>query len=189
MSRRETIYAIVRSGGKQHRVHPDQVIDVERLPDEVGATVELNDVLLVAANGDTRVGRPLVDGARVVAEVVEQGRGDKIIVFKYKSKTRYRRKRGHRQYYTRLAIRQILTGDEPVEVKKPPARRAATGPAGEAAAKPAGKAATRPKATAKTTATKKAPAKRAAPPKATEAEKPKAKEPAKARTRKRSESK
>ena len=78
-------------------------------------------MLLVASNGDVRVGQPLVAGARVVAEVVEQGRDPKIIVFKYKAKTRYRRRRGHRQDYTRLAVRQILTAED----EKPKRRRAA----------------------------------------------------------------
>ena len=106
------VYAIIRSGGKQHRVEPEQVVDVERLPASVGSTIELNDVLLVASTQDTKVGQPLVEHARVVAEVMEQNRGAKEIIFKYKSKTRYRRKIGHRQSYTRLAIRRILIGDE-----------------------------------------------------------------------------
>lgn len=132
-----TVYAVVRAGGKQYRVEPDQIIDVERLPAEVGATVELNDVLLVARNGDVRIGQPRVEGARVVAEVLEHGRDRKIIVFKYKAKTRYRRKRGHRQPYTRLAIRQILIGDEPAEPEAKPRRarrRRAEEPAAEAPA-------------------------------------------------------
>lgn len=107
------VYAIVRSGGQQHLVEPDQVIDVDRLHAEVGSTVELNDVLLVADEGDTVIGQPSVAGASVVAEVVEHGRDAKVLVFKYKSKTRYRRKMGHRQSYTRLAVKQILTGGEP----------------------------------------------------------------------------
>lgn len=105
------VYAIVRSGGQQHLVEPDRMIDVDRLHAEVGSTVELNDVLLVA-DGDTVIGQPSVAGASVVAEVVEHGRGAKILVFKYKSKTRYRRKMGHRQSYTRLAVKRILTNDE-----------------------------------------------------------------------------
>ena len=107
------VYAIVRSGGQQHLVEPDQVVDVDRLHAEVGSTVELNDVLLVSDEGDTVIGQPSVAGASVVAEVVEHGRDAKLLVFKYKSKTRYRRKMGHRQSYTRLAVKQILTGGEP----------------------------------------------------------------------------
>ena len=113
------VYAIVRSGGQQHLVEPDQVVDVDRLHAEVGSTVELNDVLLVADEGDTVVGQPSVAGASVVAEVVEHGRDAKLIVFKYKSKTRYRRKMGHRQSYTRLAVKQILTGGEPRKKTRP----------------------------------------------------------------------
>jgi len=97
---------------------------VDSLPAEVGSTVELGDVLLVASNGDVRVGHPTVEGARVIAEVVEHGRDRKIVVFKYKAKTRYRRRRGHRQGYTRLAVRQILTAEGVLEAEKKPKRRA-----------------------------------------------------------------
>ena len=103
---------------------------------EVGSTVELSDVLLIALNGDVRVGRPTIEGARVIAEVVEHGRDRKIIVFKYKAKTRYRRRRGHRQGYTRLAVRQIVTAEGVIEAEAKPKRRA---PA-KAAAKPARRA-------------------------------------------------
>lgn len=103
---------------------------------EVGSTVELSDVLLIASNGDVRVGRPTIEGARVIAEVVEHGRDRKILVFKYKAKTRYRRRRGHRQGYTRLAVRQIVTAEGVIEAEEKPKRRA---PA-KAAAKPARRA-------------------------------------------------
>ena len=103
---------------------------------EVGSTVELSDVLLIASNGDVRVGRPTIEGARVIAEVVEHGRDRKIIVFKYKAKTRYRRRRGHRQGYTRLAVRQIVTAEGVIEAEAKPKRRAAA----KAATKPARRA-------------------------------------------------
>ena len=103
---------------------------------EGGSTVELSDVLLIASNGDVRVGRPTIEGARVIAEVVEHGRDRKIIVFKYKAKTRYRRRRGHRQGYTRLAVRQIVTAEGVIEAEAKPKSRA---PA-KAAAKPARRA-------------------------------------------------
>jgi len=125
-----SIYAIIRSGGKQYRVEPDQVIDVDRLPATVGATIELSDVLMVAGDGDVQVGQPLVAGARVIAEVIEHGRDDKVVVFKYKAKTRYRRKKGHRQPYTRLAIRHILLAGE----SPPPAWEKSEEPAAEAEA-------------------------------------------------------
>lgn len=111
-------YAVVQTGGKQYRVQPGDVIDVEKLDQEVGARVDLSSVLLVDADGDVFVGTPTVDGAKVTAEVADQFRGPKIIVYKYKAKTHYRRKNGHRQSYTRLRIRHILTGgaEEPEEV-------------------------------------------------------------------------
>ena len=122
------VYAIVRSGGQQHLVEPDQVVDVDRLHAEVGSTVELNDVLLVADEGDTVIGQPSVAGASVVAEVVEHGRDAKLLVFKYKSKTRYRRKMGHRQSYTRLAVKQIFGPVASREKRQGEARKAPQGP-------------------------------------------------------------
>ena len=105
---RTPIYAIVRAGGRQYRVEPDQTLDVDRIKAEVGSTVELG-VLLVGGNGDVSVGTPEVDKAKVVAEIIEHGRDRKILVFKYKNKTRYRRRHGHRQDYTRLQIKEIVT--------------------------------------------------------------------------------
>jgi large subunit ribosomal protein L21 len=104
------MYAIVETGGKQYRVKPGDTIAVERLSGEPGEVLDLGRVLLVAGNGkaSTRVGAPGVDGAVVRAEVVEHARGEKIIVFRYKSKVRYRRKTGHRQALTRVRITDIL---------------------------------------------------------------------------------
>ena len=115
-------YAVIQTGGKQYRVQPGDVIDVEKLEEEVGARVALSDVLLVGEDDAVSVGTPTVDGAQVTAEVADQFRGPKIIVYKYKAKTRYRRKNGHRQSYTRLRIRHILTGgaEEPEEVVAEP---------------------------------------------------------------------
>lgn len=106
------------------------MVDVDLMQAEVGATVELGNVLLVSGGSDIRVGTPLVDGARVVAEVMEHGRGEKIRIFKYKNKTRYRRRLGHRQDFTRLQIREILSEglviEAPVqEVKPKPTRKRA----------------------------------------------------------------
>ena len=93
------MYAIVETGGKQYRVRPGDTIAVERLSGEPGDTLDLERVLLVGGDGDeTRLGTPALEGAVVRAEVIEHGRGQKIIVFRYKSKVRYRRKTGHRQY-------------------------------------------------------------------------------------------
>jgi large subunit ribosomal protein L21 len=103
-------FAVIQTGGKQHRVEPGQTIDVEKLPGEAGDTVELTEVLLVSNEDGLKHGKPLIDGAKVVARVVKQGRGRKIIVFKYKPKVRYRKKTGHRQSVTRLMIEVILPG-------------------------------------------------------------------------------
>lgn len=102
------MYAIVETGGKQYRVQKGQVIDVERLPAEVGEEVELDQVLLVADDGEVRVGQPTVEGAKVRATILRQDKARKIIVFKFKPKERYRRKAGHRQRFTRLRIEEIV---------------------------------------------------------------------------------
>lgn len=101
------MYAIIRSGGKQYRAEVGATVDVDRLPQDVGESLEISDVLLVADGDDTRIGQPRVEGVTVTATVVEQFRGKKIIVYKYRQRTNYRRKQGHRQYYTRLRIEDI----------------------------------------------------------------------------------
>ena len=106
--RRLKIYAIIETGGKQYRVNPGETIDVERLDVAEGNTVELDRVLLIADGERVIVGTPTVDGAKVVATSQGEGRGEKVIVFKYKSKVRYRKKTGHRQPYTRLVIDKIV---------------------------------------------------------------------------------
>ena len=117
------VYAVVRTGGKQYRVEEGHTIDVERLRAPEGERVELSEVLLLADGDNVTVGTPTVPGAKVMAEVVAHGRGEKITVFKYKSKTRHRAKTGHRQPYTRLAIREIQAdGEKP----KAPRRRKKT---------------------------------------------------------------
>ena len=101
------MYAIIRSGGKQYRAEVGGTIDVDRLPNEVGDSINIGDVLLVANGEDTVIGQPRVEGALVTVTVVDQFRGKKIIVYKYRQRTNYRRKQGHRQYYTRLRIDEI----------------------------------------------------------------------------------
>ncbi len=103
------MYAVIRSGGKQYTVRPGESLDVEKLEGEVGSRVELGDVLMIADGDDVTVGAPGVDGARVVAEIVEHGKHKKVTVFKYKSKIRYRKRTGHRQQFTRLRVTDILT--------------------------------------------------------------------------------
>jgi large subunit ribosomal protein L21 len=112
-------YAIVRTGGKQHRVSPGDVIDVERLSDIEGPSIELTDVLAVSKDGKVTIGTPTVPGVKVLAEIQRQVRGEKVVIFKYKAKTRYRRKRGHVQTYSRLTIKGIEVEGEakPEEVK------------------------------------------------------------------------
>ncbi len=98
------MYAIIRTGGKQYRVNPGDVVRVERLEGEVGSTVTLEDVLLVAGEGEARVGAPRLAGASVVGTVVGQDRDAKVRVFKYKKRKHYRRTRGHRQSFTAVRI-------------------------------------------------------------------------------------
>jgi len=100
----ETVYAIIRTGGKQYRVEKGDVVRVERLEGAVGTTVTLTDVLLVAGDGEPRVGSPRLEGASVQGTVVEQDRDAKIRVFKYKKRKHYRRTRGHRQAFTAVRI-------------------------------------------------------------------------------------
>lgn len=131
------MYAILRSGGRQFRVEEGRTIRVPRIEAEEGARLELPDVLLLARDGgDVTVGTPVVEGARVIAEVASQGRDKKITVFKYKSKVRYRRKRGHRQAYTELRIERILGPGEAEAAEETP-RRARREAAAEAASEPA----------------------------------------------------
>jgi large subunit ribosomal protein L21 len=101
-------YAIVQTGGKQYKVSSGETIDVSHLAAEQGSTVELGEVLLVADGKSVKVGTPTVEGAKVIAEVVDAGKGKKVIVFKYKPKVRYRRMKGHRQLYTKLVIKEIV---------------------------------------------------------------------------------
>ena len=102
------MYAIIRAGGKQYRVEKGDVVRLERLDGTVGSSVTLDDVLLVSAGeGDVKVGSPKVEGASVTGTVVEQSRGAKIRIFKYKKRKHYRRTRGHRQSYTAVRIDSI----------------------------------------------------------------------------------
>lgn len=101
------MFAIVETGGKQYRVAPGQKLKVEKLDAEPGVSLSLDKVLLIADGEDVKVGAPYVNGAKVEAKVLSQGRHDKKIVFKYHSKTRYRKKKGHRQPYTELEVLSV----------------------------------------------------------------------------------
>jgi large subunit ribosomal protein L21 len=102
------VYAIIESGGKQYRVEPGAVLALERLAGEVGSQISLDRVLLVADGDNVRIGMPTVAGARVTSEIVAHERGEKIDVFKFKKRKKYRRKTGHRQELTRVRIAEIL---------------------------------------------------------------------------------
>ena len=100
------MYDIIATGGKQYRVSEGDVIYIEKVDAQVDSTVSF-DALLVGENGDVKIGTPVVEGVKVEGKVVSQIRGEKIIVFKYKSKKNYRRKQGHRQPYTKVEITKI----------------------------------------------------------------------------------
>lgn len=102
------MYAIVQTGGHQYRVAPGDTIEVEKIDAQPGKDVELGDVLMLSDDNGVVFGTPFVTGAKVVARVVRQGKGEKLIVFKFKAKKRYRRKTGHRQSLTRLNIKEIV---------------------------------------------------------------------------------
>ncbi len=105
-----TDFAIVKAGGKQYRVSTGDTVRVESLPADQGDTVTLNDVLMLSMDGNVEVGNPTINGATVEAEVVGKGRDKKVVILKFKAKTRYRRKNGHRQHYTDLRVTNINSG-------------------------------------------------------------------------------
>jgi large subunit ribosomal protein L21 len=101
------MYAIIQTGGKQYRVAEGDVLTIEKLEAEEGDVVEFDQVLTVVKEGKVVVGKPVVEGAKVTAKVEAQGKGKKILVFKYKAKSNYRRRKGHRQPYTKVVIEKI----------------------------------------------------------------------------------
>lgn len=114
-------YAVFKTGGKQYRVQPGDTLDVEKLSLGVDSVAEFGEVLAISDGGEVTFGSPFIPGAKVLAQVQSHYKDRKIIVFKYKSKTRYRRKKSHRQTYTRVLIQDVQI-DGPA---KPRARRAA----------------------------------------------------------------
>ena len=104
------MYAIVECGGRQYRAEEGNSFVVEKLPYEVGEQIELDKVLLISADDDVIVGQPQIADALVKATIVDQFRGKKIFVWKYRPRKRYRKRQGHRQSYTRLRIDEIVTG-------------------------------------------------------------------------------
>jgi len=182
------MFAVIRTGGKQYRVAPNDIIEIEKIAGEPGDIVELGEVLLLGGEGGPKTGSPTIAGALVAAEVLEQKRDDKVIVFKKKRRKGYRRTKGHRQSLTALRITEILTdGKKPSKAaakpapaktetkpaeKKSEAKPAAKAPAKKEAKPAAKKAEAKPaakKSAAKTAAKKpaksaaKAPAKKSAP--------------------------
>lgn len=101
------MHAVIRTGGKQYRVTPGDIFEVEKLDGSVGDVLSITDVLLVSDGDDVKIGQPVVDGATVTAKITGQHRGEKIMVFRYRPKKRIRVRRGHRQYLTRLEIQSI----------------------------------------------------------------------------------
>ena len=101
------MYAIIRTGGKQYQVAAGDTLRVEKLQGKVGDTIELSDILLVVDGENVTVGKPVVDGAKVVARIAEQGKAKKVLVFKKKKRKGYRVSRGHRQLFTALTIEEI----------------------------------------------------------------------------------
>ncbi len=102
------MYVVVETSGKQYKVSAGEIIDVDKLPVDVGEKVELDRVLLIADGEEVRVGQPTIEGAKVLTTVTDHVKGPKVIVFKYRPKSRYRVKQGHRQDYTRLMIDEIV---------------------------------------------------------------------------------
>ncbi len=102
------MYAVIRLGGHQYRVESGNILDVERLPHEIGTEITIEDVLLVGDGDNTVIGTPVVEGAAVKATVADQFRGKKLLIIKFHPSTVYRRRRGHRHYHTRLKIGDIV---------------------------------------------------------------------------------
>ncbi len=187
------MFAVIKTGGKQYKVATDQKLTVERLPGEAGDLVAFESVLMVGDESSSQVGSPFVAGATVAAEILEQSRGPKIIVFKKRRRKNSQRKNGHRQDLTTLRITEILTDGKKPTAKKAakPAKKAPEPEAEPEAPAEAEAAEAKPKAAAKKTAAKKETAKKPAAKKAAAkkdtAKKPAAKKTAAKKTAKKSE--
>ena len=133
------MFAVIRTGGKQYRVAPNDIIEIEKIAGKPGDIIELSEVILLGGDRP-KTGNPTISGASVAAEVIEQTRGEKIVVFKKKRRKNYRRKKGHRQELTALRITEILTdGKKPSKAAAKPEPKKAE-PKVEAKAKPVAKA-------------------------------------------------
>jgi large subunit ribosomal protein L21 len=150
------MYAVVKTGGKQYRVAKDDVLTIEKLDGEAGAVIELEQVLAINDGKGLTIGTPMVDGARVAATVLEQKKGEKVLIFKKKRRQNYRRTKGHRQQLTVIRISDILAKGQKAAAAKAAPAADADAPAKKAPAKAKAKAPAKAKAK---TAAKKAPAK------------------------------
>jgi large subunit ribosomal protein L21 len=157
------MFAVIRTGGKQYRVAPNDIIKIEKIAGEPGDIIELGEVLLLGGDSP-KTGSPTISGALVAAEVLEQTRADKVKVFKKKRRKNYRRTKGHRQALTMLRITEILTdGKKPSKTKaERPEPKKAEAKAPKAEAKPAAKTKTEKKPAVKKAAPARKPAKAAA---------------------------
>jgi large subunit ribosomal protein L21 len=126
----ETMFAVIKTGGKQYRVAEDELLKIEKIEGERGQIVQLGEVLVLGGDSPT-VGNPAIAGASIAVEIVEQGRGEKVIAFKKRRRKNSRRRRGHRQAYTLIRVSEILTdGAKPTKGPKPkPVRKARPAPA------------------------------------------------------------
>lgn len=104
------MYAVIKSGGKQHRVEPGEVLKLEKLDAEAGSTVDFNEVMLIGEGADIKVGKPFVEGGKVTAEVLAHGNGRKVNIIKFKRRKHYRRQGSHRQAFTQVKIKEITGG-------------------------------------------------------------------------------
>jgi large subunit ribosomal protein L21 len=102
------MYAVIQTGGKQYRVAPGDTLTVEKLPGNVGDSVEFGEVLMLSRDGSLAVGKPVIQGAKVTAKIVEHGRGEKLVVYKFRRRKNYRLRNGHRQNYTSIQISDVL---------------------------------------------------------------------------------
>lgn len=101
------MYAVIKTGGKQYRVAKDQMLNVEKLPNEIGQSVDFEEVLMVVDGETVKIGDPLISGAKVKAEVIEHGRADKVEILKFKRRKHHMKRQGHRQAYTKIKITDI----------------------------------------------------------------------------------
>lgn len=125
------MFAVIKTGGKQYKVAADELVKIERLEGETGESVAFENVLMLGGDDGVTVGAPYVDGATVAGEIVDQGRGRKIIIFKKRRRQNSRRKNGHRQYFTTVKITDILTGGAKPDTSVKKATAAVAGSADE----------------------------------------------------------